>query len=549
MQVFDCQHCHQPFQVSAEYAGKPVQCPSCAKPNLIPASGGQSGANTNLLFACPSCSGQFQVPLSMNEQTVGCPHCSTPVLVQADSSKQSGSDDTPAINTKIKRRGSKSKAKGHRGEKFVKPPQDLFAPGFKDKPVVAEPLDPSAKQPAASKPAAPKPSTKKPGTATPDAEERSVKKTPVASKPQTQTGDAKRAAKKPPAKQARVADGAAKKKLPTPGVAAGAKEAKTTTSKKVATQKSTPSKTDSQPPARSAKPQHPVEPQGTIPSRRSKSDVGKQPVPPAKSASKNVIQPNAAKNVGAKEPAEKKETPKSKAIEKTRQADQAVAGGSKTKTETAKTTKAGGKKTATSKQDASSKPPASGKPAKKSSGANGVKAVKTPVASDAKVEFVEDTAKKPVDVVTATVAPSSDVDDVIEAVVASSPSVPSTPVSAAANVTAASHQVSGDIAVVADMGRSVESIAHLLPPTFDVYDPERLNVTVSRDDNKVILPGADGGTTRIDKRIVHVDHGGEKVSLVVLSPEQRERRRMIQNLIVIGIGVALIAATIWMLIN
>lgn len=443
MQVFDCQHCHQPFQVSAEHAGKPVRCPSCAKPNLIPAAETQSGATTNLLFACPSCSGQFQVPLSMNQQTVACPHCSTPVLVQADASKQPGSDDTPAINTKIKRRASKSKPKGHRGENFVPPAQDLFAPGFKDRPVEAEPLDSTRKtesakkEPAGKKTAKKEPAKKepvdrerpqkksatlkaspsksvKPAELKPDAEQRGAqKKVAVNESPADKT---KHPAKKSPARPKSPPHKGTSKKLPIPSVAVDGKTVATAVSKRVASSKSTSSKSAS-----------------------------------SKSAS-----------------------PKSAPL------------------------KIDGKASA---QPSKLQPPTPSQPP-------------TPL-------------QRPVE-------PKAD------------PAVSAKPDSAKSDVALASPTDADDVAAVVSQ---VESIAHLLPPTFDVHDPERLHVAVSQDDNKVILPDADGGTTRIDKRIVHIDHGGEKVSLIVLSPEQRERRRMIQNLVVIGIGVALIAATIWMLVN
>ena len=90
-------------------------------------------------------------------------------------------------------------------------------------------------------------------------------------------------------------------------------------------------------------------------------------------------------------------------------------------------------------------------------------------------------------------------------------------------------------------------IDHLLPPKFKVHDPEQ--VASSLTGNEILLPDAEGGAKLVEKNVVHIDHKGEKVSLVVSTPEQRERRRLFQNAIVIGIGMLLLAATIWMLLT
>ncbi len=92
-----------------------------------------------------------------------------------------------------------------------------------------------------------------------------------------------------------------------------------------------------------------------------------------------------------------------------------------------------------------------------------------------------------------------------------------------------------------------DSIDHLLPPRFDVEDPVRLRI---RDqlDFKISLPDGKGGTQQIDQRILRVDHGGEKIALIALSPQQKLRRRIISNFIAIIVGIAILALAFRMLI-
>ena len=58
---------------------------------------------------------------------------------------------------------------------------------------------------------------------------------------------------------------------------------------------------------------------------------------------------------------------------------------------------------------------------------------------------------------------------------------------------------------------------------------------------KVFLPDGKGGTAQIDNRILRVKHGEREVSLVSLTDEQRARQRLIQNIIAIVVGIAVIA--------
>ena len=90
------------------------------------------------------------------------------------------------------------------------------------------------------------------------------------------------------------------------------------------------------------------------------------------------------------------------------------------------------------------------------------------------------------------------------------------------------------------------SIEHLLPPRFNVADPSQIRVN-DQDDFKVLLPDGSGGTTQFDQRVLHVQHEGEKVSLVALTPQQRLRRRFVSNAIAILVGIAILALAFWLL--
>lgn len=61
------------------------------------------------------------------------------------------------------------------------------------------------------------------------------------------------------------------------------------------------------------------------------------------------------------------------------------------------------------------------------------------------------------------------------------------------------------------------------------------------EDFKVFLPDGKGGTAQLDNRILRVKHGAKEVSLVSMTDKQRARQRLIQNIIAIVIGIAVIA--------
>ena len=110
-------------------------------------------------------------------------------------------------------------------------------------------------------------------------------------------------------------------------------------------------------------------------------------------------------------------------------------------------------------------------------------------------------------------------------------------------------------AQLSDRGESTKEKSHeeerapvddLLPPRFEVADPTRIRVG-SLPDNKILLPDGEGGLKQVDQRIVQVEHRGQKVSLVALTPKQRIRRRIITNMIAILIGIAILwMAFMWL---
>lgn len=89
----------------------------------------------------------------------------------------------------------------------------------------------------------------------------------------------------------------------------------------------------------------------------------------------------------------------------------------------------------------------------------------------------------------------------------------------------------------------------LLPPTFDVFDPERVSYRDRRRMGKVVLPDSDEGQREVDQRIVHVWHKGEWVPLVARTPEEQSRYRFWVNTISIAIGLAAVVIAILILLR
>lgn len=86
------------------------------------------------------------------------------------------------------------------------------------------------------------------------------------------------------------------------------------------------------------------------------------------------------------------------------------------------------------------------------------------------------------------------------------------------------------------------SVAHLLPPTFNVFDPVRF--PPKRGSSDVILPDGEGGYRKVDANIVTITHNGQVYHLQRLSPEERRRRMLIHNTIGISIAILLIYLTL-----
>ncbi len=145
-QVFGCPKCQKPFQVSEDFAGQAVQCPSCATAVEIPASAFDQATisppvppqppaqpETQEVFVCPACSGQFGITKQMYGTTVGCPHCQTSIAIKPPETEP----DPETIAPKIVTTSPVSKRRRKKKSGVVQPKAgsspDLFAPGFKHK--------------------------------------------------------------------------------------------------------------------------------------------------------------------------------------------------------------------------------------------------------------------------------------------------------------------------------------------------------------------------------------------------------------------------------
>lgn len=69
------------------------------------------------------------------------------------------------------------------------------------------------------------------------------------------------------------------------------------------------------------------------------------------------------------------------------------------------------------------------------------------------------------------------------------------------------------------------------------------------EEHKIILPDGEGGFQRIDSRVVHVERDGKKVQLYSAPKEKKERRRFLQNILAILIGIIVLAAAFYLLLN
>lgn len=96
---------------------------------------------------------------------------------------------------------------------------------------------------------------------------------------------------------------------------------------------------------------------------------------------------------------------------------------------------------------------------------------------------------------------------------------------------------------------AASSVAHRLPPKFTAVDPGDMYAEARGEDHKVILPDGDGGFQRIDSRVVHVHRDGKKVQLYSAPKEKKERRRFLQNILAILIGILVLAVAFYLLLK
>lgn len=94
------------------------------------------------------------------------------------------------------------------------------------------------------------------------------------------------------------------------------------------------------------------------------------------------------------------------------------------------------------------------------------------------------------------------------------------------------------------------SVEEWLPPRY--VNPESapaLRGAANRDSEApfVMLPGAEGGFEPVNNRIVHIEHQGRQIPLVVLPRGQRLRRRIMFNVICAVLSLAILALVFWWL--
>ena len=89
-----------------------------------------------------------------------------------------------------------------------------------------------------------------------------------------------------------------------------------------------------------------------------------------------------------------------------------------------------------------------------------------------------------------------------------------------------------------------QPIAQWMPPPFAVPDPLRFP---SRAGGEVILPDGSGGLQQASSRIVTITHNGQEYQLIAMTPAQRQRRKLIHNVVALAIGAALLLMALQLL--
>ena len=82
-----------------------------------------------------------------------------------------------------------------------------------------------------------------------------------------------------------------------------------------------------------------------------------------------------------------------------------------------------------------------------------------------------------------------------------------------------------------------QPIDHWLPPRFAIPDPVRFP---TRRGGEVLLPDGSGGLHQANSRLVTIMHNGQEYQLIAMTPAQRQRRKLIHNIIALVIGGALL---------
>ena len=97
-----------------------------------------------------------------------------------------------------------------------------------------------------------------------------------------------------------------------------------------------------------------------------------------------------------------------------------------------------------------------------------------------------------------------------------------------------------------DHSLASQAYSSLLPPRFEVSDPTEIE-GIELDTNKVLLPDGQGGMQQLDRRVVQVEHDGQKIPLVALTDRQKIQRRLIIHSTGVGLSIIILILAFWLL--
>ncbi len=96
-------------------------------------------------------------------------------------------------------------------------------------------------------------------------------------------------------------------------------------------------------------------------------------------------------------------------------------------------------------------------------------------------------------------------------------------------------------------GEPDDEMVSRLPGKFLADDPGYVDRSVnSKTSDKVLLPDGKGGVTSVSKNIVKIEHQGQTIELIALSPEEKRKRQFWINLVSILLGVCLVVLFFWL---